>query len=254
MDTVTTPSLAEQIAAAQAWWRDAGVDCDFHEEPTQWLASEDEPADAAAPPVQIAAAQARPPLAPAATPPIDRSSWPTTLGDFAPWWLSEPKLDEGGLSPRIAPRGKAGASLMIIVQEPEDTDMQLLLSGRQGALLAGMLAAMGQASDDIYLAAALPRHTPLADWAALKQGGAGELLLHHIGLAAPSRVLLLGQQLPPLFGHNLTQGAAPADRLDVGGAMIPVLAARDLASLLNRPRWRAEFWRRWLEWTKEVGT
>jgi DNA polymerase len=29
---------------------------------------------------------------------------------------------------------------------------------------------------------------------------------------------------------------------------IPMLAARDLAALLERPRWKADLWRAWLEW------
>jgi uracil-DNA glycosylase len=241
MDTGSPPSLAEQIAAAQAWWREAGVDCDFSDDPIQWLRSEEE-------------AESHPPLSAPPQPEIDRSSWPTSLAEFPRWWLAEPTLDQGGLFPRIAPRGEASAKLMIVVAEPEESDTDRLLSGRQGALLDAMLAAMGLAEGDIYLAAALPRHTPMADWTALGRSGTGELLRHHIGLASPKRVLILGQQLPPLLGHDPAQGAASFSEIAFGGAKFPVLVMRDLASLLNRARWRAEFWRRWLDWTDGVGS
>ena len=253
MDTGTTPSLAEQIAAAQAWWRDAGVDCDFSDEPIHWLAKDEpEPQAQALEPSRTAPAQ------PAAQRPaqreIDRSGWPAGLEDFAHWWMSDPTLDEGGLFPRIAPRGAAGAALMIVVQEPEESDRETLLSGRQGALLGSILAAMRIPADQVYLAAALPRHTPLADWGALAQAGHGHLLRHHMSLVAPRRVLLFGQHLLPLAGHVPAQTPAEFFQLELGGTATPTMAARDLASLLNRPRWRADFWRRWLEWTNGVGS
>ena len=38
MDKRRQAPLAEQLAAARDWWRDAGVDQDFANEPHNWLA------------------------------------------------------------------------------------------------------------------------------------------------------------------------------------------------------------------------
>jgi DNA polymerase len=184
---------------------------------------------------------------------LDKSGWPTALDAFAPWWLTEPKLDEGGLAPRIAPRGKPGAPLMILVEQPEQEDSETLLSGRQGTLLAAMLVAMGLGEDEFYLAAALPRHTPMADWNAIRISGVGEVLRHHIALAAPHRLLLLGTQLPPLLSHDPAQNPASFREVALESGPVATLATRDLASLLNRPRWRTDFWRVWLDWSKGTG-
>ena len=54
MELRPSPTLAESIAAVQAWWRDAGVDLAFHDEPQGWLAEETGPEAPAA----IAAAMA----------------------------------------------------------------------------------------------------------------------------------------------------------------------------------------------------
>jgi DNA polymerase len=252
MATTSSSPLHQQIAAAQAWWRDAGVDCDFTDEPMNWLQSDAPETAAQAVPPPVFARKAEPAVPP---PPalLDKSVWPTTLDAFASWWLSEPKLDEGGLSPRVAPRGKPGAEMMILVEQPEQEDGERLLSGRQGALLAAMLVAMGLGEADIYLAAALPRHTPMADWNAMRINGLADVLRHHVALAAPRRLLLLGPQLLPLLGHDPAQNPASFSEVALENGPVAALASRDLASLLNRPRWRADFWRRWLEWSEGTG-
>lgn len=247
MATTSAPSLSEQIAATQAWWRDAGVDCDFAGEPLHWLVREEPQRPEATPATPRTTPE--PTAAPEPRVLRDASSMPQHLDAFAGWWMSETTLDTGGLSPRVAPRGPGGAELMIVVPEPEQGDRDLLLSGPLGGLLSAMLEAMKLSSEKVYLAAALPRHTPLADWPAIGRSGLGEVLRHHVRLAAPRRVLLLGQALPSLLGHDRPQNNANFSHIEHEGGATPALAARDLASLLNRPRWRAEFWRRWLDWT-----
>src|SRR5690242_19127952 len=92
------PSLADSIAAAQAWWREAGVDFAYTDEPAPWLADE-KTADAPAPPAQ--ATPARPPEPERPKIGGDRASWPQDLAAFRDWWLVEPSLDAGGTHPRL---------------------------------------------------------------------------------------------------------------------------------------------------------
>ena len=180
------PSLAEQLAAAQEWWSEAGVDCAFTDQPIRWLRDED-PVETEQPAMQPPLVVAEPAPSPAPTLGGDPAEWPKDFGDFAAWWLSEPSLDTGGSRPRIAPRGGPGAKLMVLVPEPEAEDVDRLLSGAQGKLLASFFAAAGIAEDETYIAAVLPRHLPLPDWAALAVSGLGAVTLHHIELAAPAR-------------------------------------------------------------------
>lgn len=246
METRPHPSFADHYAAALDWWREAGVDHDWQDEAHPLLE------DPAAKKAKAESAPPPPPKKTAPEPPAekplggDAANWPATLVDFAPWWLAESSLDVGGLSPRVAPRGAANAALMVLVPMPEADDTDTLLSAQQGRMVANMLRAMGIAEDAAYIAAALPRHTPSPDWEGLSRTGMGAVLRHHIAVAAPQRVLLLGQTLPPLLGLAKRPGATV---LEAGAQAIPCFAsfAPDVL-LANAPR-RADLWRGWLEWT-----
>lgn len=186
-----------------------------------------------------------------APPPLlaERADWPQTLSDFRSWWLSNDTLDQGGIAPRVPPRGSAGAKLMVLVAEPEADDRDTLLSGPLGRFLDAMLDAMGIAPENTYRASVLPRNTPLADWATLAKAGLGELTLHHVALAAPERVMVFGRNILPLIGHDPTQNPASLVNINHQNGIVPLLAGWDLAALLSRPKARSAHWQRWLEWT-----
>lgn len=243
------PSLADSVAAAQAWWREAGVDFAYSDEPAPWLA--DEAPEAAAAP----SAHAPPPRPPEPERPKiggDRAAWPQDLATFRDWWLAEPSLDGGGTHPRLAPRGEADAELLVLVPMPEDEDRDMLLSGPQGRLLASFALAAGLAPETLAVAAALPRHAPLPDWAGLEADGHGEVLRHLLALAAPKRVVVLGRSILPLLGHDLPQVAPAVSQLAIQGREVPLLTTYAPERLLENARLRASLWQRWLEWTDDA--
>ena len=179
----------------------------------------------------------------------DKARWPDDLAAFQGWWLTEPSLDSGGSFPRVAPRGEAGAKLMVIVPEPEEQDSETLLSGSLGKFLGNMLNATGLDGGDVYFAAVLPRHIPMADWPQLQAAGLGQLLHHHIALAAPDKICALGRNIWPLLGHDLAQGSANLPNFNHDGRSVPLLGAEGLAELLRSAPRRKRFWQRWLAWT-----
>ena len=246
MDESAKSGLASQFAAALDWWRDAGVDHNWTDAPQSWaaplepvLAQIDEPATAA-------------PARPAAPVPasIDRSTWPQTFEAFAPWWLTSHWLGNAAPETRAPARGPAGAELMVLVSEPEAGDREMLLSGPQGRLLDAMLAAMGLDPAAVYRASVIPRAMPHADWAALAAQGLGDLARHHIALAAPKRLIVFGGHILPLLGHESANNPTNFAQINHGDPNIPLLGLRDLAVLLERPRWKAGVWQSWLDWTQ----
>jgi uracil-DNA glycosylase len=251
----TEPDFAAQLAAAIDWWRAAGVEHDFADEPRGWIAMPDEAAlpEAAAPPKFVA-----PP--PPAAPQIgaEQAQWPATLADFSAWWLTEPTLDHGSVSGRMPPRGPAGAELMLLVEHPEQQDSDVLLSGPHGKLLSAMLNAMGIAEEAVYFASALPRHTQMPDWAALGRDGLGGVLVHHIDLVAPKRLITFGRNVATLIsspiGHDPAKSAESSSQLNQEGTSVPLLAATGLDMILSKPQGKARFWGRWLEWTGTKST
>lgn len=249
MITGTSSSLVSQIAAAQDWWREAGVDLIFNDATECWLKEPEPEQEPEARPVPVAPAVRKAPVA--ARPRIggDSGAWPQSFDDFAAWWLGEPSLDLGGSGARVAPRGPHEADLMILVPQPEPEDGGELLSGPRGRLLRSFFNAAGVDAERVYLASALPRHVPALDWSALGEAGLGALTLHHIALAAPRRVMAFGRDILPLIGHDPAQSPASSSKINHHGASIPVFGARSLDYLLARPAARSGFWQRWLDWT-----
>jgi DNA polymerase len=180
------------------------------------------------------------------------SAWPSSLAEFAPWWLANDQLETGGTAPRIPPRGVAGAELMVVVPMPEEADRERLLSGPQGQLVGNMLRAMGIAVDAAYLAAALPRHIHHPDWGALAARQLGQVVIHHVNLAAPKRLLVLGRAMLPLFGHGSAQPGQKPLPIELQGSPVPALVSFGPEALLQTPRFRKSLWQGWLDWTGGV--
>ncbi len=251
----TEPDFATQLSAVIDWWRLAGVAQGFTDEPRSWISASEEMSSEEASPQQLTAAPklVAPPLPPEPLIGAERAQWPATLAEFGAWWLTEPTLDHGQTTVRLAPRGQAGAELMLLVEHPEAQDRDQLLSGPQGKLLSAMLKAMGLAEEAVYFASALPRHTQMPDWAALQRGGLGAVLVHHIDLVAPKRLITFGRNVAALISspisHDPPNSAETSPQLNHEGTSVPFLAASGLDMLLAKPQGKARFWGRWLEWT-----
>lgn len=241
----------DAVTAALDWWRDAGVDHAFVDAPQDWLAEARKPKDAAQPapmkPLRelVAERDDSPKVAKVGA----KTDWPQTLEAFVPWWLAESALAPAGLL-RLPPVGVQGADLMILVPMPSADDGDALLSGRAGRLLDAMLTAFGLDRSSTYLASAVPAHVPMADWQLLKESGLGDVLLHHIALAAPKRLLILGASgISALLGNDPPNLAQSLRAINQEGPPIPALPAWDLETMLQRPALKAGFWSRWLDWT-----
>lgn len=237
--------LAMLVEAALDWWADAGVDGPMADAPQSWLASERKVA-------AKAAAAAAPAFAPPPPPPAMGGlarDWPQTLEEFHAWWRETPNLPFPPAR-RLSPAGPAQAPLMILLPMPEEDDGDTLLSGRGGKLVDGMLAALGLSRASVYCAAALPVHVPMPDWAHLRDQGLGALLAHHVGLAAPQRLLVLGRNgISTLLGHDLPNNAAALREFNHDRGCVSAVFAYDLAALVARPAHKAALWNRLLDWT-----
>jgi len=179
----------------------------------------------------------------------ERADWPQGLEKFRGWWMTEPSLAEGALDRRTPPRGVAGARLMGMVPMPFDGDREELLSGAPGKFLGAILGACGIAAHEAYLASVLPASSALPDWEGLAGQRLGDVLRHHVALAAPERVLIFGRGVLPLLDIAPEQGRAPFS-LALGERTIPALAVPELAELARAPARRKRFWHNWLEWTR----
>ena len=249
-------SPADALEAALDWWRDAGVEDDYRDEATSWLAgAEQEQAVASTRPK-------KPPEEPQQTA-LERAfertdntaligglseAYPAELEKFREWWMAELSLSHAGPDRRLPPRGVAGAKLMVLVPEPLENDTDSLLSGPAGKFVEAILRAMSIEPHEAYLASAMPAPAALPDWSDLAARGLGNVTRHHIALAAPHRVIAFGRSLAPLFGVSHENAREPAT-VDAGGKTLPLMLAPELAELARSAPRRRNFWNRWLDWT-----
>ena len=248
------------------WWRLAGVDSDFTDDATDWL-GEAEAASGAGTAAEAGEAakteartgnpqrnEKREAPQPKVVERVDLlgANPPKTLEEFREWWLTAPGLDSIGPRGRVAPRGPQNAELMVLVIDPEQSDRDTLLSGPQGKLLGRIIAAMGLSPDAVYFASALPRHTPMADTAAIAASGMDEITQFHVNLVSPQRVLALGAGIPPLLGHGLTNDLSLLREINQTSRSIPLFVSEGLDAMMAMPRLKARFWRRWIEWSGQV--
>ncbi len=230
-------ALGDAVNAAFDWWRAAGVDGDWRDQPQDWLAK---PAAVAAA-VPQAASSAPSPAAP-------RVDLPRDFADFADWWLREPGLAPAGAA-RVPPSGPLGAPLMVLVPMPEAADCDTLLAGPGGRLLDGLLAAAGLSRGTVYCAAALPARITAPDWAALAHSGLGAILTHHVALVRPQRLIVFGQSgISALLDHASPHNPPHLRLVNHECAQIPALATYDLEMVMTQPKRKARLWSRWLDW------
>lgn len=240
----TNPDYRQQFAAALDWWREAGVDCTFLDEPRDWMpAATEEPESGRGAPIR------RKPPEPKEPPPPAPVVVPDDLAAFRSWWMTAPELDDGRCTGRVPPRGAPSPALMILAPMPESVDSDTLLAGPEGRLLDAFLKTAAIADDQVYRASALPCHSPGADWSPAANALLAQALLRHVQLVRPQRLLVLGFVVLPLLGHDSPQGPAVSRQLNHEGLTIPMLAVRRLPAAASQPRWKSALWHAWLDWS-----
>ncbi|TPG42908.1 uracil-DNA glycosylase [Sphingomonas koreensis] len=218
-------------ASALDWWHDAGVDTLVDEAPHQWLAA--------------AVAAPATPAGPAALAPDRPAALPDTIEAFAAW-RTGPAAPDGKWGRAIAPTGDVGSGLMVLIDMPEreDADTGVLLSGDAGRLFDRMLAAIGRDRQSIYLASLAVARAPSGQIAAEWLDELTRLARHHVALARPKRVLLLGNAASrALLGANVAAARTRFHVLNHDRGTSEVVASFHPKFLLEQPARKAEAWR-----------
>lgn len=244
--------IGQALAAYSRWWRLAGLEWDYQDEPHAWLTPPEPEGESAA---ETRPAIVRPKLPPPPTVPAfvfggPRGQWPASLAEWDDWWLGEPALDPAGTGlRRVAPSGPADAPIMVIVEMPEEEDGPGLLQGPQGRLLDAILSAMGLDRARARLATLLPRTMPAPDWAAMATEGLGDVLAHHVALSAPEKLLFFGRTgISTLERHASSRDSSENGTSQAWLAGRRTLVLPDLAAVLQRPQLKAAIWRNLLGW------
>ena len=222
---------AAEAASVLGWWIDAGVDVAVQERPRAWLG------ESAAPP-----AEPQPEPQPAQSPEAEEEL-PDSLEAFRSWLggTSAIPLARPGAR-RVLPRGAEAAEVMLIADAPapDDVASDQPIGGAAWELTKRMLAAIGLAPEQAYVANVSCIHSPGSRLAPKDLEACGAILRRHVALARPKRLLLLGDApCRALLGKRLT---------DARGHVQKVEGVRTVATfpprlLLDQPSYKALAWK-----------
>lgn len=235
------------------WWSLAGVDALVGEAPAGWLRAP--PANDAAPKAKRAESSEEPPPLPAA---LQRREipeapaagapliFPKEWSEFRQWLATHPDVPGSQWDARrVLPVGEAGAPLMLLTAWPEIDDQRdgVLFSGPAGALLDAMLRAIGLTRDQCYVASLAVTRPPGGRCDAGDGAELERLLWHHLALARPERLLLIGGEAARMAaGCSLADMRGQLRDLNADGRKVETAAIAHPAMLLTRPAHKAAAW------------
>ncbi|QUT04295.1 uracil-DNA glycosylase [Sphingobium phenoxybenzoativorans] len=227
---------ADAAESLLSWWALAGVDHAVNELPVNWL----RPA--------VAPARVRPASPGGDAPRVDRpDALPNDLSAFHAWLTTHPSIHEAGWSSqRILPAGAQNAAIMVIcdLPDPEDAETGTLLSGNCGALFDAMMAAIGRSRQDIYLSSLSVTRAPGGILHDQDLEILATRMRHHIALAAPQRLLLLGEKTNrALLAADSLERPSGLQSVNHPAGTVPAIASRHPRFLLKHPEAKAQSWR-----------
>ena len=224
-----TEDLADAASAYLAWWDMAGVDGATTEAPVNWL----RPTPAA--------------HLPSSTSSLATVEKPGSLQDFTTWLAEDTGQPERRWSgPSILPQGQAGSPLMVITDMPDPADMEAgtLLADRPGRLFDAMLSAIGLSRERVYIGSLFCARPPGGMVEAADLNAAADRMRTHVSLAAPGKLLLLGDRTIRTFlPVQNKRGMESLHFFNHDGGNVPALATFHPRLLLRQPAAKAECWR-----------
>lgn len=230
---------AQAITSYLDWWSAAGLTDAVDDAPCAWLAP---PVERGMPLATVAIQRS---VAAPVAPQSAEAPLPADLAAFDAWLADAADLPGADWSARrILPAGPAAAPLMLLADVPEPADIEAgqLFSGKQGQLVDAMLAAIGLSRAQCRIGSvALTR--PVGgriDGAAAPRLSA--LARHHVALAAPRALLLLGQQSAQLVAQSAIPATPDKQDLNHNGVTTAAFAIHHPRLLLERPLLKRPAW------------
>jgi len=222
--------------SALDWWAEAGVDALADDLPRDWLA---------APAAIMPAAEAGPAARAAIlSSPAAAVALPDTLSAFRVFLLSDSAVP-GPANIRIDAMGDPASGLAIVVDMPEAEDRASgsLLSGEVGALFDRMLGAIKLERSQAYLIPFSPARPTTGRLSEPQIKGLKPLLLHHLGLVAPKKLLLLGDApVQALLGLPAAKARDAEHKLSIGASAVPTVATIHPRLVNMKREWRPLIW------------
>lgn len=216
--------------SALDWWAEAGVDTLVDDLPRNWLA--------AAPVAEAQSIAVLPSTSPAP------ASLPGTLEAFRAFLLDDSTIP-GPTNMRIDAAGDAASGIAVVVDMPETDDRASgrLLSGEVGALFDRMLGAINLSREQVYLIPFSPARPTTGRLGAADVKKLAPLLIQHLVLAAPRKLLLLGDApVQALLQRPAATARDTVHQVALGQGEIPAVASIHPRLVHLKREWRPLAW------------
>lgn len=237
------------------WWSLAGVDALVGEEPAGWLVVPPANDAASSKPKRVAEAELASPPLPAALQRQDTAEiaeakgpvvFPDDWNEFQNWLATGADVPGSQWDARrVLPVGDPGAPLMLLTAWPEIDDQQdgALFSGAAGQLLDAMLRAIGMARGDCYTSSLAVTRPAGGRCDGEEAAELDRLLWHHLRLAKPERLLLIGSDITRMAAATaLPDARGRLLNINQDGAKMDAVAVAHPLMLLARPAQKAAAW------------
>ncbi|MBW8745570.1 MAG: uracil-DNA glycosylase [Sphingomonas sp.] len=228
--------MADSVAlSALDWWAEAGVDTLVDDLPRDWLA---------AAPVSTMAETSLAEMLPVLPTPATSVTLPDTLEAFRAFLLTDAAIP-GPANTRIDAIGDPSSGIVVVVDMPEAEDRASgkLLSGEVGALFDRMLGAIKLERAQAYLIPFSPARPTSGRLAEAQLKALKPLLLHHLGLIAPKKLLLLGDApVQALLGQPAAKARDAEHTVTIGTATVPTVATIHPRLVSMKREWRPLIW------------
>ncbi|PZU09236.1 uracil-DNA glycosylase family protein [Sphingomonas sp.] len=229
--------------SALDWWEEAGVDTAVDDLPRDWLAVPAlSPAITPIHPQAASPARVTPPVA--AIEPVSPAALPDDLAAFRHFLLTDPSVP-GPPQARIDAIGDPASGAMLILDMPEQGDRAAgrLLSGDVGQLFDRMLGAMSLSRETAYLAPLSPARSASGRLTPESITTLATLMRHHIALARPKRLLLLGDApTRALIGLGCIEARGRTHEVSGPAGSIPAIASFHPRLLIQTPDRKKAAW------------
>ena len=250
-----------QFKSHAQWWRDAGTDVAVAEEAVRWLSpasGRDDDVVVELPPSHV-------------VPPVDmdrRSENPAPVEIAPPKWPDSfdalhAFLSDNGPYPgsdygrrRALPSGRQGAELAILTDFPsaQDVESGQLFRGSEGELLAAMIRATGLDLDACYTLSLTTTRPATGEIPVEDRDAVAAFARHHLTLAAPRRVLLLGDFASRLLLEApMLESRGSLRYINHNGADMAAINCFHPRTLLARPGFKKQAWQDLQILMKELG-
>jgi uracil-DNA glycosylase len=171
---------------------------------------------------------------------------PATLPAFTDWLAETSDLPEGGPpARRIVASGDPSSDLMIIIDMPGlgDVEAGQILSGEIGTMFDRMLGSINWSRPTTYVVPLCPALAPtgMIDEKSLPR--LGEIAIHHIALARPKQVWLMGDAVSrAILGMDMMKARGVLHRINQHNGSIEAVVSFSPRFLFQNPRRKGDAW------------